>query len=143
MKSFLVKGKKPIIKWGMLPHGVFYKGAVPEGYSLAVCPSEGTVIIDVDRHGKIDGFENIPKKLKEELEATLNYTTKNDGRHYWVNYTGKSILANKASNKGIDLRTHKGYVVWYPKGDVRDYMLAVKDSSPELNKWLEKLFSYV
>jgi len=142
MKSFLVKGKKPIIKWGMLPDGIFYEGAVPEGYSLAVVPSEGTVIIDVDRHGKIDGFENIPKHLELELSQTFNYPTKNDGRHYWFRYTGDKPLANKASNQGIDLRTHKGYVVYYPKDDVRNNMENVLDSSSELNLWLEKLFSY-
>lgn len=142
MKSFLVKGKKPIIKWGMLPDGIFYEGAVPEGYSLAVVPSEGTVIIDVDRHGKIDGFENIPNELKLELSQTFSYPTKNDGRHYWFRYTGSKILANKASNQGIDLRTHKGYVVYYPRDDVRNNMENVLGSGPELNLWLEKLFSY-
>jgi hypothetical protein len=143
MKSFLVRGKRPIIKWGMLPDGIFYEGAVPEGFSLAVCPSEGIVIIDVDRHGKIDGFDNIPNELGEELASTLSYPTKNDGRHYWFKYTGTQKLANKASGVGIDLRTNKGYVVWYPKYEVRNQMLKVKSSTPELNKWLESLFGYV
>lgn len=143
MKSFLTKGKRPIVKWGMLPNGTFYEGTIPENYSLAVSPSEGHIIIDVDRHGKLNGFDNIPENLKEELENTLNYETKNNGRHYWFEYTGDSVLANKASGKSIDLRTHKGYVIWYPKGDVRHYMLAVKRSSKLLNTWLEELFGYV
>ena len=52
------------------------------------------------------------------------------------------VLANKASNQGIDLRTHKGYVVWYPEGDIRDSIKEIKESSPELNTWLEELFGF-
>ena len=143
MKSFLVKGKRPIIKWGMLPHGIFYEGKVPEGFKLAITPSEGYVILDVDRHGKVDGFSNIPEHLKEELASTLHYRTKNDGGHYWFRYTGKDDLANKASHLGIDLRTHKGYVVWYADGDIRDREVEIKDSSEELNYWLETLFGFI
>lgn len=143
MKSFLCKGKRPICKWGMIPHGTFFEGEIPEGYSLAVCPSEGYVVIDIDRHGDVDGFDNIPDHLAYELGDTLTYTTKNRGRHCWFKYTGDVVLANKASNQGIDLRTHKGYVIWYPEEDVREQMHLVKDSSPELNEWLESLFGYV
>ena len=127
----------------MLPHNTFYEGKVPEGFSLAICPSEGYVIIDVDRHGKVDGFENIPEKINKELKKTLTYKTKNNGAHFWVKYTGNTALANKASNQGIDLRTSKGYVVWYPEKDIREEISKVKDSSPELNKWLEDKFGFI
>lgn len=143
MKTFLLKGKRPIIKWGMLPDETYFKGNVPEGYSLAVTPSEGYVVIDVDKHGDKDGFDNIPDNILNELTTTLNYVTKNDGMHFWVKYSGDKPLGNKTSGLGIDLRTHKGYVVWYPKVDVRDCLDKVKSTSKELNKWLEKNFSYV
>lgn len=143
MKSFLTRNKKPIIKWGMLPDNTFYEGNTPKGYILAVSPTNGHIVIDVDRHGKVDGFDNIPDELKVELDSTFNYETKNNGKHYWFQYTGTNILANKASNQGIDLRTHKGYCVYYPKDDIRDNLHLIKDSSTELNKWLEKLFGYV
>jgi hypothetical protein len=143
MKSFLLKDKRPIVKWGMIPNETYFEGTVPEGYSLAVSPSEGYVIIDVDRHGKIDGFDNVPDNIITELNNTFNYKTKNNGMHYWVKYTGNRPLGNKTSGLGIDLRTHKGYVVFYPLLDPRDCMLKVKNSSTILNKWLEKLFSYV
>jgi hypothetical protein len=143
MKSFLTRGKRPIIKWGMLPSETYFEGTVPEGFSLAVSPSEGYVIIDVDRHGNIDGFDNIPEHLQSELDSTLSYATKNNGKHYWFKYTGGNYLANKTSSLGIDLRTSKGYVIWYPKENVKDCMPDVKESSATLNKWLEKLFSYV
>jgi hypothetical protein len=144
MKSFLVKGKKPIIKWGQLPNETYFEGVVPEGYSLAVCPSgeKGYVIIDVDCHGNKNGFDNIPKKLISELDNTLNYPTKNNGKHYWVRYTGNKPLGNKTSGLGIDLRTNKGYVVWNYQKDVRECLHLINDSSLELNQWLEKLFSY-
>ena len=142
MHSFLVKNKKPICKWTQIPHGIFYEGLIPKGYDLAVCPSEGTVILDIDRHGDKNGFDYIPEHLKSELSNTLNYPTKNQGEHYWFKYTGDKILANTHSKYGIDLRTHKGYVVWYPKDNPRNYLHLIKESSTELNSWLEDLFTY-
>jgi len=143
MKSFLLKNKKPIIKWGMLPDNVFFKGNVPEGFSLAICPSENYIILDVDRHGNIDGFKNIPIHLQKELDATLHYRTKNNGMHFWFKYSGKKPLANKASGQGIDLRTKKGYAVWYPKTDFKTHINEINETTIVMNEWLEKLFSYV
>ena len=68
MKSFLLRGKKPIIKWGMLPNETYFEGNTPEGFSLAVVPSEGYIVVDVDRHGDEDGFNHIPFSLEEELK---------------------------------------------------------------------------
>ena len=127
----------------MQADNTFYEGNIPTGFKLAVSPSKGTVIIDVDKHGKINGFHNIPKHLMFELKSTLNYPTKNEGRHFWFKYSGDGVLANKASNQGIDLRTDRGYVVYYPDNDIRDQMHLVKNSSKELNIWLEELFGYV
>jgi hypothetical protein len=143
MKSFLLKGKKPICKWGMVPEETYFEGTVPEGYSLAVSPSDNYIVVDVDRHGDIDGFKNIPTHLGHELANTLKYPTKNDGMHYWFKYSGKKPLANKASSIGIDLRTDRGYAVWYPKEDIRDCLNGISETSDKLNEWLEKLFSFV
>jgi hypothetical protein len=142
MKSFLLCNKSPIIKWGLLPDNTFFEGNLPEGFSLAVSPSEGTIIIDVDKHGDINGFDNLPKDLLQELTQTLKYNTKNNGCHYWFNYTGNKFLANKTSGLGIDLRTNKGYVVWYPKEDVRGLLHTINPTSQKMNEWLEKLFSF-
>jgi hypothetical protein len=129
----------------MLPENVFFEGEVPEGYALAVCPSENYIVLDVDRHGKKDGFEAIPRDIETELAFTFSYPTKNNGKHFWLRYTGDKHLANKASGKGIDLRTNKGYVVWYPNEDIRDVIECnlVMDTSENMNYWLESLFSYV
>lgn len=143
MKSFLVRDKRPIVKWGMLKDESYYEGKVPEGYSLAICPSEGYIVVDVDVSDKKNGFDNIPEHLKKELDSTLNYPTKRLGRHYWFRYSGNEILANKTSNQGIDLRTHNGYVVWYSKGDIRNKLHKIKKTSKKMNGWLEDLFSYI
>lgn len=143
MKTFLVKEKKPIIKWGMLPENTFYEGEIPDGYNLCISPSIGIVVIDVDNHGNINGFDNIPHDLRNELHESLNYKTKNKGMHFWFKYTGKKELANKTSNLGIDLRVGgKGYAVWYRNDDIRDNIHLINKSSKKLNKWLEKLFNY-
>jgi hypothetical protein len=143
MKTFLLRGKKPICKWGMIPDETYFEGTVPEGFSLAVSPSDNYIVIDVDRHGTIDGFDNIPKRHGYEMANTLKYTTKNNGMHFWFKYSGTKPLANKASKIGIDLRTNRGYAVWYPSDDIRDCLNGISESSPELNEWLEELFSYV
>jgi hypothetical protein len=143
MKTFLGKNKKPIIKWGMLPDETYFKGKVPEGYTLLTTPSKGYIVIDIDKHGNVNGFDNIPEKMLIEFSKTLNYDTKNNGLHVWFKYTGKQKLANKTSGLGFDLRTHKGYVVWYKDKDIRSYKHLIKKTSPEVNKWLEKHFGYV
>jgi hypothetical protein len=143
MKSFLLKEKHPILKWGSLPDNIFFEGQVPEGYQLAISPSGNYIVIDIDRHGDIDGFENIPHLIQMELDESLNYSTKNNGKHYWMYYTGSKILANKTSGLGFDLRTNKGYVVWYPDYDIRDNLDKIKHTSYQMNKWLEKHFSFI
>ena len=142
MKSFLVRNKRPIVSWGAITQGTFFEGEVPNGWDLAISPGDNYVVIDVDRHeSRPDGFENIPHLIQMELYHTLQYKTKNNGVHYWCRYSGNKQLGNRSSGLGIDLRTNKGYVVWYPKEDIRTMLHLIKDSSETLNLWLEKLFS--
>jgi hypothetical protein len=142
MRSFLLKEKSPIVKWGMIPQNTFFEGKVPENYNLAICPSDNYIVIDVDKHDNKNGFDNIPFDLLKELNNTLNYNTKNNGKHYWFKYTGNKPLANKTSGLGIDLRTNKGYVVFYPKTDIRKQLHLINNTSNALNKWVESMFSY-
>jgi hypothetical protein len=143
MKSFLLKGKKPIIKWGMLPENVFFRGSIPEGFSLAVSPSDNYVVVDIDMHGDINGFDNVPDNLFKEMTQTIHYNTKNSGMHAWLKYTGAKKLANKPSGFGIDLRTDRGYAVWYPTRDFKECIPEIKNTSLEMNVWLEELFCFV
>lgn len=143
MRSFLVKNKQPLTKWGLLPDGIMYKGKVPSGYNLAIVPGPEYIIVDVDRHGDVNGFDTIPEDIFEELEQTFHYPTKNNGVHYWLKYSGNHKLGNKTSGKGQDLRTNVGYVVWYPKTTIYDHIHEIKTTSPTLNKWLEEMFGYI
>ncbi len=142
MKSFLVKNKLPLSKWSQLKNESYFEGEVPEGYSLAINPSDNYIIIDIDNHNDIQGIKNIPLLLVNELlNYHFKYNTKNNGVHIWVKYTGQKNLINKSSSLGIDLRTSKGYVVWYLDKDIRPYKHLIKDTSSELNIWIESLFS--
>ena len=142
MRSFLLKEKKPICSWGSLPQDTLFQGKVPEGYQLAVNPSNNYIVVDIDRHGDKNGFDNIPLDILDELEETFNYPTKNNGIHYWLKYTGDKPLINKPSGLSIDLRTNKGYAVWYSEENINDSLTKMKETSSNLNNWLEGLFSY-
>ena len=140
MKSFLCRNKRPVVRWGLIPDGVMYKGKVPDGYNLAISPTPGYIIIDIDVHEEKNGFDVIPTSIMEELLNTLHYDTKNNGMHCWIKYTGDKSLGNKTTNQGIDLRTEKGYVVWWHDKPIEECLSEIKESSAELNDWLEKLF---
>lgn len=148
MKSFLLKNGKPIISWSLLPDNVLYKGSIPKGYDLAVCPHSKYIIVDVDRHGDKDGFKEVPSEILSELAKTFSYPTKNNGKHYWLYYTGSTNLLNKASGLGIDLRvaaskkSNGGYVKWHPRDTmcITECLNMINSSSMKMNEWLIKLF---
>lgn len=146
MKSFLLKDNKPIVKWGMLPDNTFFEGAIPEGYSLATCPSGNIVILDVDVKNNKDGYSNIPHLIQMEIDGSFNYKTKSGGGHYWLEYTGNQLLKNTSTEYGLDLRIGAkgnnagGYVKYHHNIDIRKCVHLIKPTSEKLNKWLEKLF---
>ena len=143
MKEFLVKNKIPICHWGSLQKGTKFRGTIPYGYDIAIAPEDDYIVIDVDRHGDKDGFTKIPVDIKEELDKTFNYPTKNNGQHFWLRYTGNKKLPNKTSGIGIDLRCRGlGYVVFYKKGNFNDYLHEINKTSENLNKWIEEVFCY-
>lgn len=142
MKSFLSKNKKPLCKWGSLPSNTYFEGNVPDGYKLCINPHFPYCIIDIDNKGEDkNGFKYIPEHLKEELNQHFNYNTPSGGKHIWISYSGNKYLMNKTSNLFIDFRTYKGYVCWYHNVDIRECVHLIKESSNELNLFLEKLFS--
>ena len=148
MKSFLLKDNKPIVKWSMIPDNTFFEGTVPEGYALAVAPSDNYIILDVDEKNGKSGHSHIPLNIYNELLETFNYKTKSGGSHYWIKYTGDKTLLNKATSLGLDLRVAKGsyamgYVKYPHSVDIRQCIHLIKESSPELNVWLESLFQGV
>jgi hypothetical protein len=148
MKSFLLNTETntPILKWSMVPPNVFYEGEVPNGYSLAVAPTDNYIVLDVDNKNNKNGFLNIPNNQFLELEKTFNYYTKNGGKHYWLLYSGNKTLLNTSTKFGLDLRIGAkkgnagGYVKYHHKVDIRHCLPLINPTSPELNKWLESLF---
>ena len=152
MKSFLLNfDNKPIIKWSMLPNGVFYEGEIPENFYLAVCPTnEKMVIVDIDcKPGKINGYDNIPKEILLSFMKSFWYHTKSGGMHVFLNYTGNETLKNCATKYGIDLRIGPnaktknagGYVRWNSDLHPRDCVSLIKNTTEQENKFLEQLFS--
>lgn len=147
MKSFLLKNNIPVISWGSLPNETFFEGDVPEGYSLAVCPSENIVILDVDNKNGKCGWENIPHLIRIELDATFNYFTKSGGAHFWIKYTGNKTLKNTSTKYGLDLRIGAkknnagGYVKYHHDIDIRKQTHLIREASLQMNLFLEKLFS--
>lgn len=150
MKSFLLnKDNKPIVKWSLVSDNIFFEGVIPEGYTLAVAPSDNYIVLDVDNKNSKNGFLNIPDKHFLELEKTFNYYTKSGGKHYWVKYTGNKVLLNTSTKWALDLRVGAkpsnagGYVRYYHHADIRHCIHLIKESSNELNIWLESLFQGV
>ncbi len=145
MRTFLLKEKSPIVKWGLIPPNTYFEGTLPEGYQLAISPGDDYIILDVDvnHKGGKNGFDNIPKEVLEEIEKTFNYSTKSGGKHYWFRYSGNKNLANKTSGMSFDLRVgDKGYVVYYPKEDIRNCIHLIQETSSEVNIWIETWFSF-
>ena len=152
MKSFLLgPNKKPVARWGQLKDNTFYEGKVPEGYSLAISPTnEKMVIVDIDcKIGKENGYNNIPEDVFNEMLQSFHYKTKSGGMHVFLNYTGNKTLKNCATKLAIDLRIGPnektknagGYVKYHHSTDIRECIHLIKPTTPLLNEFLEKLFS--
>lgn len=141
MRSFLLKNNHPTIKWSLQKSNTFYEGKVPDGFSLAIVPEE-YVVLDIDVKNGKNGFNHIPMKIQEELDRTFYYNTKSGGRHYWILYLGDKQLMNRATSVGLDLRvSDRGYVKYNWSEDIRECVTSIRESSPELNSWLEELFA--
>ena len=151
MRSFLLKNNRPCVKWSMIPENCFFEGEIPFGYSLAICPTnEKMVVVDIDcKENKSNGYLNIPENIFNELLQSFHYKTTSGGMHVFLNYTGNKTLLNTTSKLSIDLRIGKnyktgnngGYVKYNHNVDIRKCVHLIKEASPRLNKWLEKLFS--
>jgi hypothetical protein len=150
MKSFLLRNGSPTVKWGSIPSHCFFEGNIPEGYDLAVAPTDDYIVVDVDKKNDKNGFHNIPTDIFLLLTETYYYNTKSGGAHFWLKYTGTGLLKNTSTKYGIDLRIGAkdgncgGYVKYHPASngeDIRDHVKEIKETSLIMNLWLEKLFS--
>ncbi len=139
MKSFLLRNGSPTIKFSLLSNNIFFEGDIPDGFDLAVAPSDNYIVIDVDVKNGKDGFNHIPIDIKLELWETFNYKTKSGGAHFWIKYLGGKTLMNTSTKYGLDLRIGAkgsnagGYVKYHHNIDIRECVHLIKDSSNELN----------
>ena len=141
MRSFLLHNGKPTISWSQQKSNTFFEGNLPLGFDLALVPEE-YVVIDVDVKNGKNGFEHIPMKIQVELDETFFYNTASGGRHYFLSYSGNKELVNRATKEGIDIRVGtKGYVKYAFSEDIRKCTHLIKETSKEMNIWIEKLFS--
>lgn len=148
MKSFLLKSNKPTVLWSLVPDNCFYVGELPgEDYALAISPGNSNiVIVDCDKKNNKDGYKFIPSNILKELEESFWYFTKSGGAHFFVKYSGNKILKNCSTQLGLDLRRGSvkgnagGYVKYNGSVPVDQIELLIKDSSEDLNIFLESLF---
>lgn len=147
MKSFLLKNNKPIVSWSMVSDNTFFEGDIPIGYDLAISPGNSNIIIlDVDVKNNKNGYNYIPFNCKIELDKSFYYDTKSGGRHYFISYTGYKTLMNTSTKYGLDLRIGSklgnagGYVKYNHNIDIRNCIHLIKNTSSDLNLWLELLF---
>jgi len=130
----------------MVPDNTFFEGVIPEGYALAVAPSDNYIVLDVDNKNNKNGFEYISNNIWDELKQSFLYNTKSGGAHIWIDYTGNKVLMNTSTKYGLDLRIGAkgtnagGYVKYHHNIDIRHCIHLIKTSSLELNTWLESLF---
>lgn len=76
--------------------------------------ASGLFVLDIDRHGDVDGFAALAA-LGFEVPRTQMHSTPNGGAHYlfrWRDGLGSS--AGKIG-QGIDTRGTGGYVIWWPQ----------------------------
>ena len=148
MKSFLLKLNKPTVLWSLVPDNCYYIGNLPgEDYSLAISPGNSNIIIvDCDVKNNKDGYKFIPPNILNELKESFWYHTKSGGAHFFVKYSGNKILKNCSTKYGLDCRRGSvlgnagGYVKYNGITPVNEIESLIKESSEELNKFLESLF---
>lgn len=149
MKSFLIDGNGKIqVRWGLIPDGIHYEGEIPPGFYKAVCPSGKYIVLDVDNKSQEkNGFNYIKPEILRELEYTFSYKTKSgSGRHYWLLYSGYKILMNTSTKFHLDLRVGAkdkncgGFVRYHHSVDIRECIHLIKETSQQMNEWLESLF---
>jgi hypothetical protein len=148
MKSFLLKSNKPTVLWSLVPDNCFYVGKLPgEDYSLAISPGNSNiVIVDCDVKNNKNGYDFIPSNILDELKNSFWYNTKSGGAHFFVKYSGNKILKNCSTQLGLDLRRGSvkgnagGYVKYNGIIPVNEIESLIKESSQQLNEFLESLF---
>ena len=94
---------------------------------LACGAKDGIFVIDVDKHGDIDGFDTL-SQIEEDYAAlnTVHQKTPNGGRHYVYRWFNNGTSSTSKFGRGIDTRGGDGscrshIVVWPSVVDDKRY----------------------
>ena len=115
-----VMGKQPIVKFANKPP--LDEESIKKIWTLnptadIALKTEEFFVIDVDRHGAVDGLQSLDALGHDEwFKGTLTAATANGGYHfYFKKPDGVEIKQNIGILKGVDLKAHKNnYVLVAP-----------------------------
>lgn len=115
-----VQGKQPIIKFAnkppLTPADIKKIWNLNPTVDIAL-KTEDFFVIDVDRHGLVDGLESLNAlKHDEWFKGTLTAATANGGYHFFFKKPdGVEIKQNIGILKGVDLKAHpNNYILVAP-----------------------------
>lgn len=80
-------------------------------------PSHNLVVIDVDRHGDVDGMGSIAEWATSngmELPETVTFETGSGGRHYLYR-TAQEVRGSINGELAVDVKGKGGYIVARPR----------------------------
>ncbi len=132
--------RKIIDKWFHPDHGTF------RGYNIGIATGRagGAFVMDVDRHGDVDGMATL-KRLEEEnspIPLCPVAKTPNDGRHYFFQWEENAVQSSGKIGKGIDTRggdvdACRGHVVAFPSTiNGKMYEWEAIGVAPEIPRWI-------
>ncbi len=83
--------------------------------NIGIALPEHIVVLDIDRHGDVDGWETV-QKHGLELPLTWRAVTGGNGSHFWFRLPDgvRSRSTKRPDMPGIDIKGHGGYVVVPP-----------------------------
>ena len=87
-----------------------------DGICLVQGKAAGTLVIDIDKKGEVDGYASLRKLEAElgELPETVTANTPTGGQHLYFKYPATDIPTATATRDGIDVRASGGVVVAPP-----------------------------
>lgn len=132
--------RKIMEKWFHPEKGTF------KGYNIGIATGRegGAFVMDVDRHGDVDGMATL-KRLEKENELLPDCPvaiTPNDGRHYFFKWQENASQSTGKIGKGIDTRggeaeACRGHVVAFPSTiNGKMYMWEKMCATPEIPRWI-------
>lgn len=117
LKVGILNGKIPMTSHGFkdfttnLEQINAWWGTYP-GANIGATPPKGVVVIDIDpRNGGHETWEALTRY--RELPETLLVRTGSGGHHFWYRLPHEGAIRGELG-KGIDLKTHTGYLVMPP-----------------------------